>query len=65
MDESMPATGAGEQDILSRTTRKAADRAVAARRYALAAALWEAWPCALTQSARLAALRGVLRARLP
>jgi hypothetical protein len=37
----------------------------ATKRYALAAALWELWPCELTQSLRLAALRDVLRARVP
>jgi hypothetical protein len=37
----------------------------ATRRYALAAALWEMWPCEMTQSLRLAALRDVLRARVP
>jgi hypothetical protein len=36
---------------------------VATSRYALAAALWEMWPCEATLSLRLAALRGVLRAR--
>ena len=38
-------------------------RREAANRYALAALLWERWPCELTQSLRLAALRDVLRAR--
>jgi hypothetical protein len=45
-----------------------AARAVAARtearnRYALAAALWELWPCEATLSLRLAALVEVVRAR--
>lgn len=37
----------------------------AARLYALAAAVWERFPCELTQTMRLAALREVLRARQP
>jgi hypothetical protein len=61
----MPADPAGRLGISAQTQPKSAARDAATTRYALAAALWELWPCELTQSLRLAALRGVLRARLP
>lgn len=64
MSRLMPAPVAGHQGISAHPDpEKSAARTEAANRYALAHMLWERWPSELTQSLRLAALRGVLRAR--
>jgi hypothetical protein len=63
MSRTMPAAPAGRLGISAQPPKDSAARDAATRRYALAAALWELWPCELTQSLRLAALVDVLRAR--
>jgi hypothetical protein len=64
MARTMPAQAAGRLGDSAHPDEKSAARTEAANRYALAAALWELWPCELTQTLRLAALWDVLRARV-